>query len=167
MFNTKYYIKYNSKYTDSWYLLLFLHNFKLKNCSYHRLKIIARDWVKQSWSYRTTALSQRDFIILLAVVPLLGMLWKRCVGGGKRSLNKWNKGRIIEISQNESNVVLEVFSYNNWDWGKLFLKIGKWLSPLIEGKIVPYFNASLKIYINRKKMCHWLNIRKVLYFLKD
>ena len=30
MFNTKYYIKYSSKYTNSCYLFLFLHNSKLK-----------------------------------------------------------------------------------------------------------------------------------------
>ena len=30
MFNTKYYIKYNSKYTNSCYVVSFLHNFKLK-----------------------------------------------------------------------------------------------------------------------------------------
>ena len=30
MFNTKYYIKYNSKYTKSCYLFSFLHSFKLK-----------------------------------------------------------------------------------------------------------------------------------------
>ena len=30
MFNTKYYIKYNSKYTNSCYVFSFLHNFKLK-----------------------------------------------------------------------------------------------------------------------------------------
>ena len=30
MFNTKYYIKYNSKYANSCYVFSFLHNFKLK-----------------------------------------------------------------------------------------------------------------------------------------
>ena len=30
MFNTKYYIKYSSKYTNSCYIFFFLHNFKLK-----------------------------------------------------------------------------------------------------------------------------------------
>ena len=31
MFNTKYYIEYNSKHTNSCYVFSFLHNFKLKS----------------------------------------------------------------------------------------------------------------------------------------
>ena len=40
MFNTKYYIKYNSKYTISCYLLSFLHNFKLKTEVIIDLKVL-------------------------------------------------------------------------------------------------------------------------------
>ena len=88
------YIKYNSKYTNSSYLFFFLHNFKLKNRSYHRLKIIACDYVKQILSYRTTTLSQRDFTNSLAE-----LLEKRWEGGrGEGGLNKLNQGKIIEIS---------------------------------------------------------------------
>ena len=40
----------------------FLHNFKLKT--------EATDWVKQIWSYRTTTLAQRDFIISCGWISL-------------------------------------------------------------------------------------------------
>ena len=44
------------------YVFLF-KKFKTKNWSYHWLKIIAGEWVKQIFSYRTTRLSQRIFTI--------------------------------------------------------------------------------------------------------
>ena len=53
-------------------MLSFLHDFKLKT------EVI----IKQIWSYRTTALSQKHFIISLAEFHFSGILWKRCGGRG-------------------------------------------------------------------------------------
>ena len=67
MFNIKYFIKYNNKYTNSCYAFFVLHNFKLKNWSYQWLKIIAGDRVTISCGWisllkTSVCLEEYDFL---------------------------------------------------------------------------------------------------------
>ena len=60
----EYYIKYNNKYTNSCYIISFLHNFKL---SYHWLKIFAGGWVTIScdWvSLSETSVCLEEYYLL-------------------------------------------------------------------------------------------------------
>ena len=51
------------------------------------------------------------------------------------------------------------------DWRKFFPEIGKWLTLIVKVKKVPYFNSSLKLWIERKYTIELIPVKshKMLY----
>ena len=54
------------------------------------------------------------------------------------------------------------------DWGKIFPKVGKWITPTVEEKRVTYSNSTLKLWIETKYAIDLMPVKsdkKVLHFL--